>query len=217
MFLMGAVFAAQFGMASIFGTQAGLSVAEISIFISAIFLGGLILQYPIGWMSDKMDRRILILAAAIGGVIAAVIGILFGDNFQALLVASFLMGGVSNPLYALLIAYTNDYLETDDMAAASGGLIFVNGMGAIIGPILTGWALSVMGPTGFWVYLLVVMLVLAIYVAYRMTQRQSLYAADDDYEAVAYAPIIATASPFAGEVAQEIYAENAENDADDIT
>lgn len=217
MFLIGAVFAAQFGMASVFGTQAGLTVAEISIFISAIFLGGMFLQYPIGWLSDKMDRRILILAAAIGGVFAALLGIFFGSNFQALLVASFLMGGVSNPLYALLIAYTNDYLETDDMAAASGGLIFVTGMGAIIGPIVTGWALSAMGPTGFWVYLLTVMLVLAIYVSYRMTQRVSLYAADDDYESVAYAPIIATASPFAGEVAQEIYAENAENDADDAT
>ncbi|MEO1116222.1 MAG: MFS transporter, partial [Pseudomonadota bacterium] len=65
MFLMGAVFAAQFGMASIYGIEAGLSVVEISLFVSAIFLGGLVLQYPIGWMSDRMDRRVLILTSAV--------------------------------------------------------------------------------------------------------------------------------------------------------
>lgn len=212
MFLMGMLFAAQFGMASIFGTEAGLSVAQISWFVSAIFVGGLFLQYPFGWASDRMDRRILIFATALGGVGAATIGILFGNQFEALLLAGFLMGGLSNPLYALLIAYMNDYLETDDMAAASGGLIFVNGLGAITGPILTGWALTAMGARGFWVYLLVVMALLAAYTLYRMTQRVSLYAAEDDYDAVAYAPVTPTATPFAVEVAQEVYAENAESD-----
>jgi len=215
MFLMGAVFAAQFGMASIFGTEAGLSVAEISLFVSAIFVGGLVFQYPVGWMSDRMDRRILIFGTAAGGCLAAVIGLVFGGVFEALLIAGFLMGGVSNPLYALLIAYTNDYLEPDDMAAASGGLIFVNGLGAIIGPILTGWALSAFGASGFWVYLLCVMAILLAYVAYRMTQRASLYQSEDDYEAVAYAAITPTATPVAVEVAQEVYAENAEGDDED--
>lgn len=212
MFLMGGVFAAQFGMASIFGTEAGLSVAEISIFISAIFMGGLLLQYPIGWASDRMDRRILILAAAAGGSVAALLGAVLGGYFEALLVAGFVMGGVSNPLYALMIAYMNDYLEPDDMAAASGGLIFVNGLGAIIGPILTGWAMARFGATGFWLYLLAVMLLLVGYVGYRMTQRVSLYAGEGDYDAVSYAPIAPGATPVVAEIAQEYYADNAEQD-----
>jgi len=211
MFLMGFVFSAQFGMASIYGSLAGLSVAEISLFVSSIFCGGLVLQYPIGWLSDRMDRRILIFATAIGGAVAAFVGWMFGTQFQILLAAGFLMGGVSNPLYALLIAYTNDYLSTDDMAAASGGLIFVNGMGAIAGPVVTGWAMGVFGPSGFWGYLLVVMLALAIYVAYRMTQRVSVYADEDDYDAVAYAPMFPSATPVAVEAAAEFYVENAEN------
>lgn len=215
MFLVGAVFAAQFGMASIYGTEAGLSVAEISIFISAIFLGGLVLQYPIGWMSDRMDRRVLILAAALLGLAASLLGWLFGSVFEVLLIAGFLMGGASNPLYALLIAYMNDYLGTEDMAAASGGLLFVNGLGAIVGPILTGWAMSQMGAPGFWVYLVIVMVVLSAYVAFRMTQRVSLYAGEDDYDAVAYAPIAPSATPVAVEVASEVYAENTEDTASD--
>ncbi|MEM7752016.1 MAG: MFS transporter [Pseudomonadota bacterium] len=212
MFLMGAVFAAQFGMASIYGTEAGLTVAQISIFISAIFIGGLMLQYPIGWASDRMDRRVLILGASLGGLGAALIGLFFGSVFEILLIAGFLMGGFSNPLYALLIAYMNDYLGTEDMAAASGGLIFVNGLGAIVGPILTGWAMTQFGASGFWLYLLVVMILLAAYVAFRMTQRVSLYASEDDYDAVAYAPIAPSATPVAVEVASEFYADNTDSD-----
>ena len=217
MFLMGAVFSAQFGMASIFGTQAGLSVSEIGVFVSAIFLGGMILQYPIGWMSDRMDRRVLIFALAIGGIGAGAVGLLFGGAFELLIFAAFLMGGVSNPLYALIIAYTNDYLETDEMAAASGGLIFINGTGAIVGPIVTGWAMGIFGPRGFWAYLLIVMALLAAYVAYRMTQRATLYAGEEDYDAVAYAPIFASATPVVGEFAQEVYAENAESEENETT
>jgi MFS family permease len=215
MFLMGAMFAAQFGMASIFGTEAGLSVGEIGLFVSAIFAGGLVFQYPVGWMSDRMDRRILIFATALGGCGAALIGLAFGEAFEAILLAGFLMGGVSNPLYALLIAYMNDYLDTDDMAAASGGLLFVNGLGAIAGPILTGWALGTFGASGFWIYLLAVMFILLVYVAFRMTQRLSLYRSEDDYDAVAYAPISPTATPVAMEVAAEVYVENTEAEEDD--
>lgn len=210
MFLMGAIFAAQFGMASIYGSQAGLSVAQISIFVSAIFMGGLVLQYPIGWASDRMDRRILIFGASIGGIFAALIGWVFGSVFEVLLVAGFLMGGVSNPLYALLIAYMNDYLQPDDMAAASGGLLFVNGLGAIVGPIVTGWAMTQFGAVGFWVYLFAVMGILASYVAYRMTQRSSLYGGEEDYDAAAYVQFSPSGTAVAVEFAQEIYAESAD-------
>ncbi len=212
MFLLGFIFSAQFGMASVYGTAAGLSVAEIGIFVSVIFLGGMLLQYPFGWFSDRMDRRRLIFVAGVGGAVAGLLGWLAGDNFTLILVAAFLMGGVSNPLYALMIAYTNDYLETEDMAAASGGLLFVNGLGAIAGPVLTGWIMTAIGPGGFWAFLMATMLILALYVAYRMTQRPSVYAEDDDYDAVAYAPIMPTATAVAVEAAQEYYVDNAEID-----
>ncbi len=210
MFIMGMVFAAQFGMASVYGTEAGLSVAQISIFVSAIFLGGMVCQYPFGWLSDRMDRRVLILVAAAVGAVASLMGAVLGGSFEMLLIAGFLIGGMSNPLYALLIAYANDYLGTENMAAASGGMIFVNGLGAIMGPILTGWAMSVAGPPGFWAYLAATFAVLTVYVMYRMTQRASAYREDASYDAVTYAPVLPTATPVALEAAQEFYAENAD-------
>ena len=217
MFMMGLVFAAQFGMASVYATSVGMTVAEISLFVSAIFLGGMVLQFPIGWMSDRIDRRILIFVAALGGALAGVVAWMFGTSFEVLLIAAFFTGGASNPLYALLIAYTNDYLDVDDMAAASGGLLFVNGMGAIMGPILVGAMISVFGPSGFWVYLTGVMLAMAAYVAYRMTQRVSLYADEDDYDAVAYAPVLPTGTAVAVEAAAEYYADNTDTDGSENT
>jgi len=216
MFLLGAIFAAQFGMASVYGTRAGFSVAEISIFVSAIFIGGMVFQYPFGWLSDRMDRRVMILAAALGGGAAGILGLVFGSSFEVVLFAAFIMGGMSNPLYALLIAYTNDYLQVEDMAAAAGGLIFINGLGAIMGPMITGWMLTRFGPGGFWVYLSFFMFAMAAFVAWRMTQRASVYSEEaEGYDAVSYAPMMPTGTMVAAEAAQDYYAENVENDEEE--
>lgn len=149
MFLLGGVFSAQFGMASVYGAQAGLSIAQISTFVAMFFVGAVILQYPIGWISDRMDRRLLIVAvSAIGGA-GSILGMLMGHNFTILLVSAFFVGGMSNPLYSLLIAHTNDFLQPEDMAAASGGMLFLNGLGAVAGPLITGWLMDKVGPGAF--------------------------------------------------------------------
>lgn len=213
-FLLGGVFSAQFGMSAVYATQIGMSVGQVSIFVSAIFLGAMLLQYPIGWLSDRMDRRQLIFAVALIAAAASALGWASGGNYNVLLVSAFILGGMSNPLYGLLLAYTNDYLDTDDMAAASGGLLFVNGLGAIAGPVVTGWAMTNFGASMFWGLIVVLMLATAAYAAYRMTQRVSAYADDDDYEAVPYAPIGLSATPVVAEAAQDYYAEGAEELAD---
>ena len=81
-------------------------------------------------------------------------------------------GGISNPLYSLLVAYVNDYLDNSDMAAASAGLIFINGLGAITGPVITGWIMAQVGPNGFFLFMAVLFAVLSGYTAWRMTQRR---------------------------------------------
>jgi MFS family permease len=215
MFLLGSVFAAQFGMSAVYATQIGMSVGQISIFISAIFIGAMLLQYPIGFLSDRMDRRVLIIGVAMLGALASAMGWLFSGQFWALCVSAFLLGGMSNPLYALLIAYTNDYLEPDDMAAASGGFLFVNGLGAVGGPILIGWIMTQFGPGGFWSVILVLMLAIAGYGVYRMTRRESAYAAEAEaYDPTPYAPVTSAGMAIAAEVAQDYYSD-LDDDADE--
>lgn len=187
-FLLGGVFAAQFGMAPVYGTSVGMSVGQISIFVSAIFVGGMVLQYPVGWISDRMDRRVLIFWLAVAASLTTLIGAIAGGTFGVLLAVAFLTGGISNPLYSLFIAYTNDYLDPEDMAAASGGLIFVNGVGAVAGPVSVGWMMSVFGASGFFIYMLGLFVVMAIYAGYRMTQRQAP-AVDDTSGFAAIGPV----------------------------
>ena len=212
MFLLGGIFSAQFGMSAVYGAQVGLSLVEISTFVAVFYIGAVVLQYPLGWMSDRMDRRLLImLVAAVGGV-GAVIGMILGVTFTMLLVAAFIIGGMTSPLYSLLIAYTNDYLEYDDMSAASGGLVFINGLGAIAGPIITGWLMGagVLGPQGFFLFIAALMFIMAAYAAYRMTQR--VYKPVDETGSIA--PIYPTSSPVALEVAQEVAIEAAQDEQD---
>ena len=211
MFLLGGVFSAQFGMAAVYGTQAGLSVKEISVFIAIIYVGGLVAQYPIGWASDRMDRRVLICGLAFVGGAACILGAFLGHVFNVLLVVGFLIGGVSNPLYSLLLAYTNDYLEHEDMAAASGGLLFVNGVGAIAGPVITGWMMgSMFGPAGFWVFIALLMLLLGLYALYRMTQRRAPTVA----ETSAYVSVLPTASAVALGAAQDWASDRADDQSE---
>ncbi|SPH17661.1 putative MFS-type transporter YcaD [Defluviimonas aquaemixtae] len=172
-FLLGGIFSAQFGMASVWGATVGLSVRDLSIFIASIYTGGLVLQYPIGWLSDRMDRRTLVLALAVVGAMSTIIPVLVEPSFLLLVVVGALMGGVSNPLYSLLVAYTNDFLSSEDMAAASAGLIFINGVGAIGGPILTGWIMAQIGPSGFFLFICVLFGMMAGYAAWRMTRRRA--------------------------------------------
>lgn len=213
MFLMGGVFAGMFGMSAVFGTAAGFSLAQVSTFVASFYVGGLLAQYPIGWLSDRLDRRRIILGCGVLGAVAALGAILAGGVFPLLLVAGVVVGGVANPLYALLIAYTNDYLEPEDMPAASAGLLFIHGVGAILGPIAIGQAMGVLGPAGFFGLLALLLGLLAGYALWRMTQR----AAPEAHEAGTIAPILATASPVAVEVAQEVYIESAADHADDAT
>lgn len=199
MFLLGGVFAAQFGMAAVYGAQRGLSLAEISMFVTAFYLGATLLQFPLGWLSDGMDRRVLIMLTAAVGAVGAVLGMVAGESFTVLLIAAFMVGGTSNPLYSLLIAYTNDFLDRDDMAAASGGMLFINGVGAIAGPLITGWMMGLFGSPGYFLLISVLMVALTLYAAYRMTQRP----APPVSETANYMPVSPTATSVAVEVARE--------------
>lgn len=171
MLLTGGIFSAMFGMASVWGTQVGLSVGEISIFVGAMYVGGLLLQYPIGFISDRMDRRSLILGLSLVAALAMLLATIPGLPFWALIAAAVVLGGITNPVYALLIAYTNDFMSLDEMPGASAGMIFLNGFGAIFGPVITGWMMAGIGPAGFFLFIAVLYLALAGYAGWRMTRR----------------------------------------------
>jgi MFS family permease len=208
--LLGAIFSALFGMASVYGTQKGLDVRNITLFVAMIYIGGMICQYPIGWASDRMDRRLLIIYMTVLGAVVMAIAPFFTGNIYLLMLLSFILGGIANPLYSLYLAYMNDYLEPDDMAAASGGLIFINGCGAIGGPFLVGWMMTTYGADSFFIYLAVLMGLSAAWALFRSTVRDAPNVADTG----SYAHVSPGTSVVAVELAAEVAIEMAEDEGD---
>lgn len=207
-FFLGAVFSALFGMSAIYGVAAGFTIKQISAFVAMIYFGGMMMQIPIGWLSDRFDRRIVIILIAITGLIASILGVLFEGSYIAMLGFAFILGATSNPLYGIIISHMNDFLKYEDMPAAAGGLIFINGLGAIIGPVITGQLINIVGSSGFWVFLGIMMAVIAIYGTYRSTQRTT----PDMDENAAYVPVSPTLTPIAIDAAVEHAIEIAQNE-----
>jgi MFS family permease len=147
-----------------------------------------------------MDRRHLIMGLTTAGAVLTFLGGLFSGQYVVVLLLGFIVGGVANPLYSLIIAYTNDFLEPSDMAAASGGLLFINGLGAMTGPLIIGALMTRFGANAFFAYIGTLFALIAGYALYRMTKR----AATPIAETSSYAPVLPQASPVALEVAQEV-------------
>lgn len=204
-FMLGGVYATQSGMSAVFGTEIGLNTSQIALLVAMLFGGALVLQYPIGWLSDRIDRRKLIFGASAAGAVACGLGWM-AESLWSLLAAAFFAGGVTTPLYSLFLAYTNDSLPAKDMPAASGGLVFTFGVGAIAGPIVAGWTMQRIDPYAFWPVLGVSFAVIALYALYRMTQR----ATPPPEETESYLNVLPTTSPVAVEAASVWAAENAE-------
>jgi len=149
---------------------------------------------------------VLIMGLTLAGAVTVAAALPLMNMFVAICAIGFVIGGIANPMYALLIAYTNDFLDHSDMTAASGGLMFAYGTGAVLGPILIGWLMHAFGAWTFFAFISTLFGLIAGYAAYRMTQRPAPSVA----ETTSYAPVLPQASPVAVELAQEYAIEQAQ-------
>jgi MFS family permease len=176
-----------------------------------LFAGALLMQYPIGWLSDRMSRGKLIFGASFLGGFSSVFGWISHDAFWPLMISAFFAGGVTTPLYSLFLAYTNDSLSPSDMPAASGGLVFTFGLGAIVGPLLSGWFMQVFGPSAFWIVLGSTFISISVYALYSISQQGDEVPVE---ETDSYLGVLPTTSTVAVEAASEWAIENAEHQAE---
>lgn len=133
----------------LFARARGLETSEIALFMGLAVIAGLVLQMPMGRLSDRIDRRRLIAAVAFAIVGAAVVMVLATRYGQTVAVgAAALYGAVAYVLYPLAVAHANDVVSRREAVAVSAGLIFASGTGATLGPIVATTAMSLMGPDG---------------------------------------------------------------------
>ena len=199
--LTGLIHGGLFGMGAIYAREIGLDVGQVAWFMAFVMIGGLFSQWPLGWLSDRFDRRRVMLGAALAGGAAPALAAagLFDLVGSAPFAMMFVLGAAALPLYSLCISQVNDYLSPRQMVGASGTLVFVTGCGLIAGPLVVALALEAVGPSGFLHFLICVHAVLATFIVFRMGRR----AARPVEEQSGYVPAATRSSPVLIELAAE--------------
>ncbi|MEZ5872864.1 MAG: MFS transporter [Nitratireductor sp.] len=162
----------------VFGERVGLDINSIALMMSLSLLAGSLFQVPVGMLSDRVDRRFVLIGLA---VLAAIVDVSFLvlHPHQPLLVlaASCLFGGAIYSMYPVIIAHAYDHAEPGSYLKISGGLLLVYGIGAIVGPILGG-VLMEWNASGLFAATLAAHIMLIGYACYRITQRTAVSEAD---------------------------------------
>jgi MFS family permease len=164
----GVLSGAVYGVGPVFAADLGLATNEIAYFMFFVILGGMIMQFPIGKISDMVPRQYVMIfvltGLAISGVFPLIAPDLVRDNLT-------IWGGITGvfimPVYGLAVAYVNDYLEPEDIVPASGGLLIVYGASAGTGPLLGSSAIGYFGPWALPVLFSIVGLSVASFAMYR--------------------------------------------------
>ncbi len=143
------------GLTAVYATRVGMSTAEVSLLITSLLIGAVVLQIPIGTASDRILRRVVMLATTVvasGAAVALAIGPETGLIPMLLI---FVLGGTAYPLYSLGVAYTNDWIPDEKRASASVVLMITSGCGAIAGPIVASVAMARSVAGLFWMVAMV--------------------------------------------------------------
>ncbi|MGF1629397.1 MAG: MFS transporter [Kiloniellaceae bacterium] len=159
-------------LAPVFALNKGADTWGVAIFMSVAVLAGALGQWPLGRLSDKMDRRRVIIGSACGSAAAGLLFVLWAPPWGlGLLALVFLFGLFAFPIYGLAVAHMNDYVESDGYVEAASGLLLVFALGAVVGPIVTSTLTRYLAPDALFGMTAAVQLSLAAFAYYRMRIR----------------------------------------------
>ena len=195
MFCTGFILAPIFSLLSVYAITMKLGIFETSLLLVGVMLAGAVFQWPIGYISDKYDRRKIIIGSSVAGVIFSLLVIFVsgaGNSFPNLFIEStvsfnyfsttvektklfiliILLAGVTLPLFSLNLALVNDYISKEKFVAAGGGLNIIFGLGAMSGPVICSTLMHFLGPNGFFIHILIFLFTIIIFGFYRLSQRK---------------------------------------------
>jgi len=163
----------------VYAEQIGLSVADIATFMSAGIIGGAIMQYPLGALSDRWDRRYVLLIST-GAAMASALAIAFlaGSGALSNFLWVFLFGSFAMPLYSLSAAHANDYAKSGEFVQVAAGLMFFYSIGAIIGPLASSYLMEQFGPPALFSFTAAIYAIFITVTLYRMRARPAVPAAE---------------------------------------
>ena len=185
MLCTGLIHSAIFGYGAVYAASLNFTIFEISLFLFLITISGAIFQFPIGYFSDKQDRRKILIACTFFSLLFCALSIFasgtsLGNMYLAssvgldkilFLIFVTLYAGFALPMFTLNLAYVNDFIEKERFVAAGAGLQIIFGIGAMFGPFLCSVFMNIFGPNGFFVFLGIFHLFIGLFGLYRITKR----------------------------------------------
>ncbi len=194
MFCTGFLHPVIFTMGAVYGALMNFSILEISLYLSLITISGALFQWPVGYLSDRFDRRIIMIVTALLGSVFSILcffsvsespdfinlssdwkNIFQHINNHRLIFYIFisLYAGMCLPLFSLNLAYVNDFLPKEKFVSAGAGLQLIFGLSAMSAPFLCSFFIRELGPNGFFVFLFIFQTIIGLFGIYRMTRRAS--------------------------------------------
>ncbi len=169
--LAGTVTGTLYSLGAIFAREVGLRDREVALFMGGLFLGGMMLQFPLGRLSDRMDRRRVIAGVGVA-LVAVTVGLFVADfrDLGALLPLVGIVSGLAFVIYPLALAHTNDWLDEGEILPAAGLAILLYAGGASVGPILASAAMSSLGPRGLFGFLALAGALLSVHAVTRIVR-----------------------------------------------
>ena len=195
MFCTGLIHSALFSLGAVYAAKMNFTILEISLLLFIITVCGGLFQWPIGYFSDKSDRRLIIIICTFVAAVFAFLAIyvsgaslenmylaISADRNKILFFLFFgIYAGMAIPLFTLNLAYVNDYMEKAKFVSAGAGMQIIFGLGAMMGPFLCSTLMSAFGTNGFFIYLLIFHLIIGLFGLYRITRREAVENPDNTF------------------------------------
>ncbi|MEP2706788.1 MAG: MFS transporter [Roseibium sp.] len=198
-FFIGISQGALLALSPLYGSQIGLSTNQSSFYAAAIIGGGLLAQWPVGRFSDMIDRRVVLVFMGVATAASASAIVFFSPTvFFVAAAAAILVGMFSQPLYAIAVAHAFDHASTEDFVETSSGMLLFFGMGSIVGPLLASLLMSQVGPSGLYIMVIIVNLMMAAFLLTRVLTNDALTAdekTDFEYAATAQVGTVISSEP----------------------
>ena len=183
-----------FTMGAVYGALMNFSILEISLYLSLITISGALFQWPIGYLSDRFDRRIVIIITSLLGAVFSVLCffsvtispdfINLSSDWKTILqhvtnhrlwfyIFISLYAGMCLPLFSLNLAYVNDFLPKEKFVSAGAGLQLIFGISAMTAPFICSYFIKELGPNGFFVFLFIFQIIIVLFGIYRVAKRSN--------------------------------------------
>ncbi|WP_269931356.1 MFS transporter [Aminobacter sp. HY435] len=181
-------------LGAVYGARIGISTPEIALMMSLVVIAGAALQIPIGKISDRTDRRYVLIGASLASAVAAVLIFLVAPRSGPFVIAmAACYGAFAYTLYSLAVAHANDHAKPEDFVKVSGGLLLLYGFGTMVGPLLGASLMDVLRPEALFLATAAAHFALAGYTALRIRRRAAVPI--EDREAFKTLPADRSATP----------------------